>query len=365
MILPPSSASRITLHVSPLPLRASRITHHLFPYLRFMTSRKYNWAILGCGKIAGKFSSDLKLLPNARLYAAASRDIVKSESFASKYGFEKAYGSYEEMANDPNVDIIYVATPHSHHRDHAILCLERGKAVLVEKAFALTTGECNQMIDIAKRNKVFLMEAFWTRFQPSFQKVVEVLESGYLGDARMMRSEFCFFSPYIAENRLYNLALGGGSLLDIGVYPLFWAYQIFGKPSEIQTTVDLAPSGADRSMAMTLKYPGGGIAQLASSFAVCSDTQTEIWCEKGFIRVRKADPQTVKVTVSKKEILEEEFSFRFDKGFGLFLEAQHVMDCLDKGLLESDLLPLSFTLDQMQLMDKIRAMTGVRYPGEI
>lgn len=335
--------------------------HHQIPYLRLMTPRIYNWAILGCGKIAGKFSQDLQLLPNARLYAAASRDLKKAVEFAARHGFEKAYGSYEEMAADPAVDIVYIATPHSHHHDHAILCMEQGKSVLVEKAFALTAAQCTEMIDAARRNGCFLMEAFWTRFQPSFQKVMEVLESDELGRPAMMRSEFCFHSPFDPGNRLYNLSLGGGSLLDIGIYPVFWSLQLFGVPSEIQATVDLAPTGADRSIAMTFKYPGNEIAQLASSFAVCSETRTEIWCEKGFIRSRRIDPSTVSVTVARKDKPEEEIKFHFDQGFGLFLEAGHVMECLDAGLPESPALPLSFSLEQMQLLDKIRALAGVAY----
>jgi len=190
---------------------------------------------------------------------------------------------------------------------------------------------------------------------------MEVVQSGELGKAGMLRSEFCFYSPYVPENRLYNLALGGGALLDIGIYPVFWALQMFGNPTEIQTTVDLAPSGADRSIAVTFQYPDGKIAQLAASFAVCSDTQTEIWCEKGFVRVRKIDPSTVSVTVSKKEIGEEEFRFKLENGFGLFLEAKHVMECLDRGLTESPDLPLSFSLQQMQVLDQIREQAGVKY----
>lgn len=326
-----------------------------------MTSGKYNWAILGCGKIAAKFSQDLKLLPNARLYAAASRDIDKSKAFASKYGFDKAYGSYEEMVRDTNVDIVYIATPHSHHHSHSILCLENKKSVLVEKAFALTASQAGEMISSAKQNRVFLMEAFWTRFQPSFLNAMEVIHSEELGKALMMRSEFCFYSPYIPENRLYNLSLGGGSLLDIGIYPVFWALQVFGIPPEIQTTADLAPTGADKSIATTFKYPGGKIAQLASSFGVCSDTQTEIWCEQGFIRVRRIDPSTVNVTIAKKDLGEEQKTFHLKNGFGLFLEAKHVMECLDQGLTESPVLPLSFSLEQMQVLDRIREQAGVRY----
>lgn len=322
---------------------------------------KYNWAILGCGKIARKFSSDLKLLPNANLYAAAARSLPDAEEFAQTFGFEKAYGSYEGMAADPMVDIVYIATPHSHHRDHAILCLNHGKAVLCEKAFALNLSQASEMVEIARNKRVFMMEAFWTRFQPAFHKTLDLLDSGELGKAHMMRSEFCFFSPYNPDSRLYNLALGGSSLLDIGIYPVFWALQIFGKPVEILTVADLAPSGADRSISIIFKYPGGEMAQLASSFAVCSDTQTEVWCEKGFIRVTRINPSTVKLTVSRTGMPEEEEVFHFDQGLGYFLEAKHVMECLDWGLTESPVLPLSFTLDQMEILDQVRSKAGVSF----
>ncbi|OFY45987.1 MAG: hypothetical protein A2X22_09440 [Bacteroidetes bacterium GWF2_49_14] len=328
-----------------------------------MITKIYNWAILGCGKIAGKFAHDLKLLPQAHLYATSSRNLDKAQSFADQHGFDKAYGSYEEMAADPKVDIVYVATPHSLHREHAILCMNHGKAVLVEKAFALSASQATEMIESAHQNKAFLMEAFWTRLQPSFQKVLEVVRSGELGKPAMMRSEFCFYSPYNPESRLYNLSLGGGSLLDIGIYPVFWALQVFGTPSEIKTTADLAPSGADRSIAITFKYPGGEIAQLASSLAGCSDTQTEIWCEKGFIRVKRSDPHTFIVTINSKGVSEETLPFSFYPGFGLYLEAQHVMECLDAGLKESPLLPHSFTLEMMKVLDEIRKQAGVRYDG--
>lgn len=327
-----------------------------------MSTNQHNWAILGCGKIAAKFSSDLRLLPNARLYAAASRDLEKAREFAGKYGFEKAYGSYEEMASDPDVEVVYVATPHSFHHEHALLCLEHGKAVLMEKVFALDAGQAREMIEAARRNRVFLMEAFWTRFQPSFLRVLEILRSGELGAPAMMRSEFCFHAPYDPETRLFSKALGGGSLLDIGIYPVFWALQLFGRPSEIQVTADMAPTGVDRSIAVTFQYQDKKIAQLASSFNACSDTQTEIWCEKGFIRARKVDPFTVKVIINRKGISEEEEIFRFDhEGFGLFLEAKHVMECLDQGLTESPVLSHSYTLEQMEILDEIRKLAGVKF----
>jgi predicted dehydrogenase len=321
--------------------------------------RPYNWAILGCGKIASKFASDLQTLPQASLYAAGSRSLAKAEEFQKKFGFQKAYGDYESLVRDPEVDIVYIATPHSHHHEHALLCLKHGKSALVEKAFALNAHQAKEMIETARDKNVFLMEAFWTILQPAYIKAMQVLRSGILGEARMMRSEFCFFSPYDPATRLYNPALGGGSLLDIGIYPVFWAQQIFGVPSDIQVSANLAPSGVDQSIAILFTYPDGKTAQLSSSFEVCSDTQTEIWCEKGFIRIRRTDPRSMSVTVNIKGVSEETEMFRFDNQFGLFLEAAHAMECLDQGLTESPVLPLSFTLQQMELLDRIR----MSFPG--
>ncbi|MDD3870843.1 MAG: Gfo/Idh/MocA family oxidoreductase [Bacteroidales bacterium] len=327
-----------------------------------MTPKTYNWAILGCGKIARKFSSDLKLLPNARLYAAASRSMDKAIAFAGEFGFEKAYGSYDEMVRDPQVDIVYVATPHSHHMEHAILCLDHGKAVLCEKAFALNADQVNRMIEAARRNGVFLMEAFWTRFQPAFLKLMEVLASGQLGRPKMLRSDFAFNGGNDLSSRLFNMALGGGSLLDIGIYPVFIALQAFGRPEEIKTFADLAPTGADRSITMLFRYPDGQMASLASSFAVCSDTQSEVWCEKGFIRIRRKDISSTHLTVWRDNGQEEDYDFINQEGSGYHLEAQHVMLCLDEGLTESRELPLSFSSLLIETLDRIRKDAGIVYP---
>jgi predicted dehydrogenase len=169
--------------------------------------KTYNWAVLGCGKIARKFAGDLKLLTNARLYAAASRSLETAKQFAAETGFEKAYGSYEEMVNDPEVDVVYIASPHSHHYEHSLLCLNHKKAVLCEKAFALNSKEVTKMIEASRRNNTFLMEAFWTRFQPSFLKAMEIVRSGELGALKMIRADFAFHAPFDPEKRLYNVAL--------------------------------------------------------------------------------------------------------------------------------------------------------------
>ncbi|MBN2774597.1 MAG: Gfo/Idh/MocA family oxidoreductase [Prolixibacteraceae bacterium] len=326
--------------------------------------KKYNWAVLGCGKIARKFSSDLKLLPNAKLYAAASRSLEKAQAFADEFGFEKAFGSYEALVVDPSVDAVYIATPHSHHRDHAILCLKNKKAVLNEKAFALNLKEAREIVDTARENDTFLMEAFWTQFQPSFLKAVEILNSRELGELKMVRSDFAFNGPYDPKNRLYNLELGGGSLLDIGIYPVFAALRTLGKPDRIKAMADFSPTGSEESISMIFKYNSGQMASLASSFAAFSSVQTEFWCEKGYIRLNREWHTPTSVSILRKAINKEEIiDFSDDPGFGYQYEASHVMECLDKNLKESPVLPLSFSLGLMETLDRIRDEVGAFYPG--
>lgn len=325
--------------------------------------KRYNWAILGCGRIAAKFSSDLKLLPNASLYAAASRDLERAQQFAADNGFAIAYGSYEELVADPNVDVVYVATPHSHHHEHAILCLKNKKAVLCEKAFALNSREVSEMIACAKENNTFLMEAFWTRFQSSFLKAMEILNSGKLGALKIVRSDFAFNAEFNPEKRLYNVDLGGGSLLDIGIYPVFASLITLGKPSEIRTLADFCSTGAEESILVSLKYPGGQMASLSSSFACHSSIETEFWCEKGIIKLNRRwfTPTTVSVWYADT-MKEEKLEIEESNGAGYNLEAAHVMQCLDEGKIESEMMPLSFSADMMEILDSIRKDAGIVFP---
>jgi Predicted dehydrogenases and related proteins len=323
----------------------------------------YNWAILGCGKIARKFATDLKLLPNARLYAAASRSLENAQTFANELGFEKAYGSYEEMVNDPAVDVVYIASPHSHHFEHAMLCLNHRKAVLCEKAFAINSKEVSQMIETARRNNTFLMEAFWTRFQPSFLKVLDIINSGELGALKMVRSDFAFNAEFNPEKRLYSVELGGGSLLDIGIYPIFMSLMTLGKPSEIKTLARFCSTGAEESIMMSFAYPDGQIASLVSSFAAHSSTQTEFSFENGFVRLNRRFYTPTTLTYWKNWEEEKLISFEKGAGFGYELEASHVMDCLDKGMIESDWMPHQLSADLMEIMDRVRANAGIVFPG--
>jgi predicted dehydrogenase len=325
-------------------------------------TRKYNWAVLGCGKIARKFSNDLKLLPNAKLYAAASRDFQKAEQFASEFGFEKAFGSYQEMVNDPDVDIVYVATPHSFHYEHVMLCLNHGKAVLNEKPFALNLREAEKMVGKARSDGIFLMEAFWTRFQPGFRKALEIIRSGSLGALRIVHSDFAFNAPKDPLHRLYNVELGGGSLLDIGIYPVFAALAVLGKPESVKALATFAETGAEESIAIAFRYPGGEVASLYSSFAAYSLVSTEFNCERGAIRMSKRWIAPASVSVWKEGGTEEIFNYNFP-GSGYQFEAAHVMECLASGKTESPLLPLDFSLDLMETLDRIRMEAGIVFPG--
>jgi len=326
-------------------------------------STTYNWAILGCGKIAGKFSTDLKTLSNARLYAAASRTIENAQTFATEFGFEKAFGSYEEMLNDPKVDIVYIASPHSLHCEHTLLCLSHKKAVLCEKAFAINSREVNLMIETARKNNTFLMEAFWTRFQPSFLKAMEIIHSEELGVLKMVHSNFAFNAEYNPEKRLYNVQLGGGSLLDIGIYPIFMSLMALGKPSEIKTMATFCQTGAEETIMMSFQYPGGAIASLVSSFASYSSIETEFCFENGFVRLNRRFFTPTTITYWKNGEGEKTISFEKGAGFGYELEAAHVMECLDAGKKESDLMPLSVSSDLMEIMDRVRKDAGIVFPN--
>jgi len=321
--------------------------------------KTYNWAILGCGKIAKKFSEDLTLLSNANLYAAASRNLGNAKRFASEMGYEKAYGSYEEMVNDPAVDIVYIATPHAMHLEHSVLCLSHKKAVLCEKAFAMNVKEVQQMAEASRKHQTFLMEAFWTIFQAKFLKVIELSKDKELGQLRFIKSDFMFNADFDPDKRLYNIDLGAGSLLDIGIYPIFRSLVFLGKPAAIKTMANIRPTGVEDSICMLFSYDSGAMAVLTSSFESSCKNETELCFEHGFIKFER-DPE-YPILFEKNGLLQE-IGFDLPKGMGYELEAAHVMECLDQGLIESPVLPLSASLDLMEIMDAVRKDAGIVFP---
>lgn len=323
-------------------------------------SKIYNWAILGCGNIANKFVTELKGLPNANLYATASRNIENAQNFASKYNFEKAYGSYLEMVNDPNVDVVYIATPHSFHKEHTILCLNHKKAVLCEKAFAINTKEVEQMIVASKENNTFLMEAFWVVFRPKYLKVKEIIEQENLGKLKFVKSDFMFNAKFNPEGRLYNLDLGGGSLLDIGIYSIFTALMFLGSPDEIKTIPHFSSTGSEESISMLLGYKNGATAVLTSSVDSARKNESELCFENGVIKYDRfsKDPITLIKGSETREI-----SFENGPNMGYQFEAIHVMECLDENLKESPILPLSLSVELMSILDRVRKDAGITFPN--
>lgn len=321
--------------------------------------KTYNWAILGCGKIARKFAEDLGLLENAKLYAAASRSLDNARAFANDLGFVKAYGSYEEMVKDPEVDVVYIATPHAMHLAHSNLCLEHKKAVLCEKAFAMNTREVDQMIKTSKEQNTFLMEAFWTIFSSKFNKVLELSKDKDLGQLRFVKSDFMFKADFDPDKRLYNIDLGAGSLLDIGIYPIFRSLMLLGKPDSIKTMANIRSTGVEDSISMLFGYKNGAMAVLTSSFESTCKNETELCFEHGFIKFVR-EPE-YPILIEKKGV-REEIHIEQPKGMGYELEAVHVMECLDQGLIESPVLPLSLSRELMEIMDAVRKDAGIVFP---
>lgn len=321
--------------------------------------KKYNWAILGCGKIARKFAKDLSLLSNANLYAAASQSIENARAFAKEFGFEKAYGSYQEMVEDVQVDIVYIATPHAKHLEHGLLCLNHKKAVLCEKAFAMNTKEVDQLIKASKENNTFLMEAFWTMFSAKFNKVLELSKDKELGALKFVKSDFMFKADYDPDKRLYNIDLGAGSLLDIGIYPIFRSLKLLGKPDTIKTMANIRPTGVEDSISILFGYKNGAMAVLTSSFESTCKNETELCFEHGFIKFIREPEYPIFI---EKNGIQEEVYVAQPKGLGYELEAAHVMECLDKGLIESPILPLSFSRDLMTTLDDVRQDAKIVFP---
>lgn len=325
--------------------------------------KKYKWGILAPGKMSAKFTRGLKLLENVELYAVGSRNTERSKKFADEFGFKKAYGSYEELAADKDVDVIYIASPHSCHHEHTMLCLKNRKAVLCEKAFAMNSREVTEMIDEAVMQKVFLMEALWPPFQPIYKKTKEILLGGEPGKIVHLDARFGFQAPFNASDRKFDLALGGGSLLDIGIYSVIDALYFLGVPDEIMAKATFSPSGSEESISIIFGYNDGHMATIYSSFRTMAGIGCNLLCENGnlyFTRERDMS-QKLKVEMKGKENVEYSMS---PEGMGYPFEATEVMKCLDEGMLQSNVVPHTFSLDLIKTLDRIRETAGIVFPAD-
>jgi predicted dehydrogenase len=324
------------------------------------------WGILACGKIARKFASDLQFVSGSKLVAAGSRAEDNARKFANEFSIPHIHGSYDSLVNDPEVDVIYVASPHGQHHEHVLLCLNNNKAVLCEKAFAINWSQAKEMIDLARDKKLFLMEALWTKFLPHFQTVMDMLRSGKLGKLRNVLVNFGFIPPEPVPQRLYDPALGGGSLLDIGIYCVFIAISALGRPDKIEALMSPAPTGVDEQLAVNFEYAGGQLAQLFSSFSTNLPTEAEISGDQGRIRLtsRFYEPGTTIEYYPGKVDSRQIIPFHKEAGSGYQFQARHVVECLRMGLTESPVMRHEDSLLLMETMDRIRSVIGLRYAAD-
>lgn len=325
------------------------------------------WGILGAGRIARKFATDLKLVGDAELIAIGSRSQQSADDFAAEFPVKYRHGSYADLAQNPEVDVIYIATPHNLHCENTLLCLEHGKAVLCEKPFAINAREAGLMIGRAKEKGVFLMEALWTKFQPHYLKMQEMIGQGMLGEIRSVLVNFGFIPPEPVNPRLFEPALGGGTLLDIGIYNVFMALNTLGKPDHIDAVMTPASTGVDEMCAVTFRYKNGALAQLFSSFCTNLATDADIAGTNGRIRLTSRFYETSSSVeyfpgrVNTRQIIPLEQQ----TGFGYQYEALHVNECLRKGMTESDILSFADTMLLMETLDKIRTIAGIHYPADV
>ena len=325
-------------------------------------AKRYKWGILAPGRIAAKFTNGLKVLENAELHAVGSRDAGRAKRFAEEHGFRKYYSSYEELAGDPEVDVIYIASPHSEHYEQTLLCLRNRKAVLCEKAFSLNSRETDEMIAEARRQDVFLMEALWPPFQPFYLKAHEIIASGILGNIINMHAWFSFIPPYDPVDRKFNISLGGGSLLDIGIYPVIDALSFLGVPDEVKAAASFGQTGSEESISAVLKFNSGKLATIYSSFRTNNGIGCDLLCEKGNLTVSRGRDMNQRVILELHGKEKETFVFT-PPALGYHWEAEEVMNCLDRQLRESPAVPLSFSAGLMLTLDRIRKSAGIEFPG--
>jgi predicted dehydrogenase len=327
-------------------------------------NKKYTWAILGPGRIARKFTSDLHLLPNAVVHAIGSRSHERAAAFAAEFNAKKAYGSYEELVADPEVDIVYVATPHPGHYRDTMLCFEHGKHVLCEKPVAMNLQQLERMILYAQKKKVFFMEALWTRFIPSFIDCMNRVHSGAIGDLRLIEADFCINPPYSPDSRLFNPTLGGGSLLDIGIYPVFLALEAASPVTDIKASAMLDGNNIDRVCTILMSHEKSEQSILCCSSSTSGRIEALLHGENGMVRLNKYwhTPTTLDLILDGKE--PERFTFN-NTGFGYRYEAAEVMRCLDAGLCESPEWSWKKSCTLIATLDRIRCLTGIQYPEEI
>ena len=318
--------------------------------------------ILGAGRIAGKFANTMNQVSEAECWAVASRSAERAAAFAEQWGFAKSLGSYEEMLSDPELELVYVATPHSHHYEHMKLCLEYGKHVLCEKAFTLNAAQAREIAALAAEKNCYLAEALWTRYMPSRQIIDDLLSSGIIGKVRMLTANLCY--PVSHKERIMDPALGGGALLDLGVYGLNFAMTHLGHEiTGVDTTVQMTDTGVDGSESITLRYADGTLAVITTSVFLRSDLQGIFSGEKGYIVVENINnPKSASVyddygrLLKRVEVPPQVTGYEY--------ELQEAIRCISEGKIRTECITPEYSVKLMELMDRVRGQWGFRFPQE-
>lgn len=336
--------------------------HYIWENSESVMADKIRWGIVGPGKIAHSFAQDLKLVEGGELTAVASRSLDRAKEFADEYGAAYSYGSYQEIFEADTVDVLYIATPHTSHCELSIEAMNHGKHVLCEKPMGIDADQVKMMVSAAKKNEVFLMEALWSRFNPSILKVKQMVEDGTIGEVAFLNANFGFYAlDRDEDSRLLNPDLAGGSLLDIGIYPIFLAYLILGKPDRIEAISKFHSTGIEAQTAMIFDYPYAQ-ALLSSGLRSKISMKAEIGGSEGSLYLHERWHETQGYIA---ELDGDEQSFDLPtKGIGYSHEIEEVHECLNSGLFQSDKWSLQNSLDLVNLLDEVRSLTGTTFPFE-
>ncbi|MGW2078435.1 Gfo/Idh/MocA family protein [Streptomyces sp. NPDC001939] len=331
-----------------------------------MERERVRWGVLATGGIAASFTANLLDMPDAEVVAVASRSDASAKAFAERFGIPRAYGDWSSLAEDEDVDVAYVATPHSAHRAAAGLCLEAGRAVLCEKAFTLNSREAEELVTLARSRGLFLMEAMWMYCHPLIRRLKALVDDGAIGEVRTVQADFGLAGPFPPAHRLRDPAQGGGALLDLGVYPVSFAHLILGEPSEVTARATLSDEGVDLRTGMLLSWENGAHALLNCSIDAGTPVTASITGSKGRIDIPHGFFYPDRFVLHRDGREPQEFTAEPGDGprDSLRHEAGEVMHRVRAGDTESPLVPLAGSLAVMRTLDSVRERIGVRYPSE-
>jgi predicted dehydrogenase len=328
-----------------------------------MSDVEWRWGVVGPGGIADRFGNAMRFVAGGRITAVASRSRERADAYADRYDVSTRYGDYAALAADPDVDVVYVATPHSCHEADTRLMLEAGKPVLCEKPFALHARQAGRMVETARSRRLFLMEALWSRFLPSYRALVDVLAEGRIGEPLHVEADFGFRVPTMPEHRLFDPALGGGALLDLGIYPLqLCSLVLGGPPDRVAAGGVVGETGVDEQVAAVLHHPGGGLGVIKAAIRVATACTARVSGSDGWIDLPAFMHCPDEITVHSPDGVET-IDGRYD-GDGLRFQIDEVHRCLSAGLTESPTVPLDETVRLAAVLDDIRAQVGVTYPDD-